>query len=128
MSFNRSDAPRLLLSALRTPGSAAFLAPTIGARVFGLTGDAETSYLVRLFAARNVALTAGLLASSGSSRRLWWQAGIACDALDVAAGLLGLREGKERSSALVDTAASATATLLGTAGLIADSRANGRGR
>lgn len=115
--MNRSDPPGLLLGALRTVGAAAFLAPKVGAKTFGVPADAEGTYLVRLFAARNVALTAGLLASRGEARRLWYQVGIACDALDVAAGLLGYRAGKERSSAAVDTGAALAATLLGVAGL-----------
>jgi hypothetical protein len=63
-----------------------------------------------------------LLPSVGeaSARRLWWQVGIACDVLDTLAGLLGLRDGKQRSSALVDTGASLVATGLGVAGLRVD--------
>lgn len=128
MTFNRSDAPRLLMAALRTPGSLAFAAPGMGAKTFGLTPDAETNYLVRLFAARNVALTIGLLASDVEARRLWWQAGIACDALDIGAALLGFREGKEHSAARADTVATSVATLLGVAGLIVESRAGRRRR
>ncbi len=120
MNLDRSDAPRLLLAALRAPGAGAFFAPRLGAKTFGLPEDGESYYLVRLFAARNVALIAGLLASDAKSRKLWWQAGILCDVLDVGAGLLGFKEGKERSSAIVDTSASLTATGLGVAGLMVD--------
>jgi len=127
MTVDRSDAPRLLLSALRAVGGGAFLAPRLGAKTFGLREDAEGSYLVRLFAARNIALTAGLLASSGRSRRTLYKVGVACDVLDIGAGLLGLHEGKERSSALIDTGASIVATGLGVAGLRVDSGRAGRG-
>jgi hypothetical protein len=120
MTFDRRDTPRLMLAALRSVGGGAFLLPRVGSRTFGLPDDAESSYLVRLFAARNIAFTAGLLASNGSARRLWWQAGVVCDALDAGAGLLGLREGKERSSAMVDTGASLVAAGLGVAGLLVD--------
>lgn len=123
MRMNASDTPALLLCALRAVGAAAFLAPAVGAKKLGIPDDAEGAYLVRLFAARNVALAGGLLASRGEARRLWYQAGIACDALDVAAGLLGFRAGKERSSAVVDTGASLVATALGVAGLLMDRRA-----
>jgi hypothetical protein len=118
--MNKRNAPRLLLCALRSVGGAAFLAPAVGAKVFGIDADAESSYLVRLFAARNAALAGGLLASGGEGRRLWYRAGIACDALDLAAGLLGFREGKERSSAAVDAGASLLFTVLGVAGLLLD--------
>jgi hypothetical protein len=117
------ETPPALLCVLRSVGGAAFLAPVIGARTFGIPADGEGTYLVRLFAARNVAFVGGLLASSGQARRLWYQAGIACDVLDVAAGLLGLRAGKPRSSAIVDTSASLVATALGVAGLVVDPRA-----
>lgn len=118
--MNRTDTPALLLGTLRAVGGAAFLAPAMGAKTFGIPTDAEGTYLVRLFAARNVALIAGLLASKGEARRLWYQAGIACDVLDIAAGLLGFRAGKDRSSATVDTAASLAATTLGVLGLLMD--------
>ena len=85
MTMNRSDTPSLLLCALRAFGGAAFLAPGVAARQLDVNDDAETMYLVRLFAARNASLVVGLLASRGETRRLWWQAGIACDALDVVA-------------------------------------------
>ncbi|HTZ44770.1 MAG TPA: hypothetical protein VMB79_12985 [Jatrophihabitans sp.] len=120
MSMAKGVSPALLLGVLRSVGAAAFLAPGAGAKTFGIPADGEGKYLVRLFAARNVALTAGLLASRGNARRLWYQAGIACDVLDLGAGLIGFAEGKKRSSATVDTAASLLATAFGVAGLLRD--------
>lgn len=116
--MDRRNTPSMLLCTLRSVGGAAFLAPSIGARKLGLEDDEHGTYMVRLFAARNIALAGGLLFSRGEARRLWYQAGIVCDALDVAAGVLGLRAGKERSAAAVDTGASLVATLLGVAGLL----------
>jgi hypothetical protein len=118
--MNKRDTPALLLSTLRAVGGAAFLAPTVGTKTFGITDDAEGAYLVRLFAARNIAFAAGVLLSKGNSRRLWYQAGVICDALDVAAGLIGFREGKKRSSAAVDTGAAFAFTLIGLAGMLAE--------
>jgi hypothetical protein len=118
--MKKTDTPGLLLCTLRGVGAAAFLAPAAGARTFGIGDGAEEAYLVRLFAARNVALTAGLLASRGEARRLWYQVGIACDVLDIGAGLLGFRGGKKRSSAAVDTGASLIAMVLGVTGLLMD--------
>ncbi|HET6633453.1 MAG TPA: hypothetical protein VFH77_00345 [Streptomyces sp.] len=118
--MNTRNTPALLLCALRSVGGAAFVAPAAGTRTFGIEDDAEGTYLVRLFAARNLAFAAGVLASRGRARRLWYQAGIACDALDTAAGLLGLRAGKKPSSAAVDTGAALAATLLGVAGLLTE--------
>jgi hypothetical protein len=111
---------RRLLVALRLPGAGAFAAPRLASGALALEASPQSAYLVRLFAARNVALSAGLWRSAVPARRLWWQAGIVCDALDVAAGLLALREGKRRSSALVDTGIALAATALGVAGLLAE--------
>jgi hypothetical protein len=122
MTVERRNAPLALLSGLRLIGGGAFLLPRVGVKQLGLHDDVESAYMMRLFAARNIAMTLGLLASNGSSRKLWWQAGIACDVLDAAAGLLALREGKPRQSAIVDTSASLVATGLGVAGLVTDGR------
>lgn len=116
--MNRSDTPAVLLSALRTVGAAAFLAPAVGVKKLHINEDADGEYLVRLFAARNVALIVGVLASKGETRKLWLKAGILCDGLDVAAGLIGHRKGRLRKSTVIDTGAAATATLLGLAGLL----------
>jgi hypothetical protein len=116
--MNRSDTPRALMCALRSVGAAAFLAPAVGRKTFGV-GE-EGTYLVRLFAARNVALVGGLLASDREGRRSWYQAGIACDVLDVGAGLLKLRVSTDRASTLVHTGASVLGTLIGVAGLLVD--------
>lgn len=120
--MSNKNLPALLLSALRTVGAGAIVAPALGAKVFGISDDGEGKYLVRLFAARNLAFVGGLLLSRGESRKLWYQAGIACDSLDVAAGLIAYREGKPTKSATIDTGAALAATLLGVAGMIADRR------
>lgn len=117
--MNRGNTPTLALCALRAVGSSAFLAPGLGAKTFGVPADAEGNYLVRLFAARNVALAGGLLVGRGEARRLFLKAGVVCDVLDIAAGLLGYREGKDAKSATVDTGASLAATALGVAALLA---------
>lgn len=118
--MSKNNIPALLLGLLRTVGGGAIVAPGLGAKVFGVPEDGEGKYLVRLFAARNLAFTAGLLLSKGGARRLWWQMGIACDALDVGAGLIAFREGKPTKSATIDTGAAALATVLGVAGLAVD--------
>jgi hypothetical protein len=111
---------RLLLGGLRLATAGSFVAPRLAARAFAVEASPQSAYLVRLFAARNVALAAGLWISPAPARRLWWQTGIACDALDVGAALLALREGKPRSAALADAAAALVATGLGVAGLLAE--------
>lgn len=120
IKVDREEAPRLGLVALRLFGGGAWALPRVAVKTLGLHDDAESSYLVRLFAARNLALAAGLAAAPRRSRRLWWQVGIACDALDAAAGLLAGLDGKPRESAAVDAGASLVATGLGVAGLITE--------
>lgn len=120
--MSKNNIPALLLGLLRTVGGGAIVAPGVGAKVFGVSDDGEGKYLIRLFAARNLAFTAGLLLSKGNARRLWWQAGIACDSLDVAAGLIAFREGKPTKSATIDTGAALAATVLGVAGLLMDNQ------
>jgi hypothetical protein len=119
--MKKTDAPGLLLCTLRSGvGATAFLAPAVAARSFHIGDGADEAYLVRLFAARNLAFTAGLLASRGQARRLWYKAGIICDVLDIGAGLLGFRAGKKPSSAAADTGASLAATVLGVSALLVD--------
>jgi hypothetical protein len=122
VSLERRDLPLAALSTLRLAGGAAFALPRVGVRQLGLHDDPESAYLMRLFAARNLAMTAGLLLARGDARKLWWQAGIACDVLDAGAGVLGARDGKERKDAIVDTCASLLAAGLGVAGLAAERR------
>jgi hypothetical protein len=115
--MNKSDTSALLLSTLRAVGGAAFLAPSVAVRKLEVNEDANGEFLYRMFAARNVALIIGVMASRGEARRLWYKAGVVCDALDVAAGLLGHRAGRKRKATAIDTGAAAVATLIGLAAL-----------
>jgi hypothetical protein len=77
------------LAAMRiVAGALAWLDPRRTARVFGLTGDAH--YALRLFGIRDVVLGIGTLVSSGSQRRAFAAAGLACDAADGVAGAMGM--------------------------------------
>jgi hypothetical protein len=121
--MTRSDKAALLLAFGRGAiGGAAFLMPTRGVETFGIGSGPEGNYLVRLFAARNMILAGALLGSRGDARRLWYKANIIVDVIDVASGLIGLREGKPRSSAAIDTSAAAVGAFLGVVGLVFDGR------
>jgi hypothetical protein len=75
-------------------GVAAWAAPNLTGRLFGMDpdGNPQSSYLGRLFGARDVALGAGVLRSPRKQKDTWVAAGMACDVADVAAGALaGLR-------------------------------------
>lgn len=76
-------------------GAGAWLTPRLSGRLFGLNpdGNPQSPYLARLFGVRDVALAAGLSASTGEARALWLRVGIACDLADAAAGVLAGRRG-----------------------------------
>lgn len=77
-------------------GTGAWIAPRLAGRLFGAGPSAspQLPYVVRLFAVRDVALGLGLGLSGADSRRLWLQAGIACDLADAVAGVLAGRAGQ----------------------------------
>jgi hypothetical protein len=86
----------LLISIRVAIGTGAWLAPSLAGRLFGLDAEAnpQLPYVGRLFGVRDVALGAGLQLSSASSRRLWLQLGLLCDAADVLSGLVAGRNGE----------------------------------
>lgn len=89
--------PTNILVAIRANiGLGAWLAPGLAGRLFGLDAEAnpQLPYMGRLFGVRDVALGAGVAASSGNARRLWLQLGLLCDAADAAAGLIAGRNGE----------------------------------
>ena len=90
-------------------GSGAWLAPNLSGRLFGLdpAGNPQLPYVGRLFGARDVALGAGALRSSRKNKEAWLTAGLACDAADVAAGVLAGARGQLPlvSAAMVSTTA-----------------------
>ena len=95
-------------------GFGAWAMPGLTGKLFGLDfgDDSESVYLGRLFGVRDVALGIGAMTTTGETRRLWWQLGVACDLADAAAGVLGLRAGlPKRGGAL------ATLTALSAAGM-----------
>src|SRR3954454_2708979 len=70
-------------------GALTFLSPSFAARLFLLDprSNPQLSYMSRLFAAREVALGALTLASSGAARRRLVQLGVAVDGADALTGL-----------------------------------------
>src|SRR3954452_10494067 len=67
-------------------GVSAWAAPDLSSRLFGLDPDAnpQASYLGRLFGVRDLVLGVGTLRAEPPARKLWLQAGIACDLADAA--------------------------------------------
>ena len=109
------------LSALRLAvGVSSWATPRTAGKLFGLDADAnpQAPYLARLFGIRDVALAWGALSSTGSAQRQWLVAGLACDAADAVAGIVGGRAGylPQVTSVLV-TGTALSAALLGAAAL-----------
>ncbi len=91
-------------------GVGAYVAPNLAGRLFGLDpdGNPQSSYLGRLFGARDVALGAGAIRSSKKQKDAWVAAGMACDVADVGAGALaGIRGTIPASAAVMVTGTAA---------------------
>ncbi|MES9543104.1 MULTISPECIES: hypothetical protein [unclassified Actinomadura] len=71
-------------------GLAALAVPRLTVKLMGLGGGADPGrdLMVRMFAAREIALGAGyLLSGDDSGRRLWARIGLAVDSIDLVSGL-----------------------------------------
>jgi hypothetical protein len=104
-------------------GAVSWIAPGAAGRLFGMdvAANPQAPYLGRLFGARDVALAAGTLTTTGESQDLWLKAGIGCDIADAAAGLAAWRGGYLSSfSGLLVTAAALNGVALGLMALRGD--------
>lgn len=109
--------PLLALSVLRsTAGLISWVSPAHSWRVFGLGSMSQTGSagaVTRLFGIRDVALGMALHHPSSEVRTAAVQAGVAIDALDVAASVLGRRAGAPASSLLGVAAGASLFVALG---------------
>jgi hypothetical protein len=119
--------PSRILSSLRVAiGVGAWATPNLTGRLFGLDpkGNPQSAFLARLFGVRDIALGVGTTATSGGSRRMWWQLGIACDLMDAAAAALAARNGTVPKAAAIMAGGTALAAAgLGAAALAGDDAA-----
>ncbi len=109
---------RDLMSASRAAvGAGTWLAPGPSWRTFGLGSLADAGpsagIISRLFGARELALALGVRHPDPAVRRVVLQAGVAIDSIDVAASLIGLRNGAPRATLLGVAAGAATFVVLG---------------
>ncbi len=116
--------PAKILSGIRLGvGAGAWIAPGVAGRVFGLSpaDNPQLAYMARLFGARDVALAIGTNQTTGPSRRVWWQIGIATDLADAVAAYLGARNGTLSTFTAVTAGGTAiAAAALGVAAMQAD--------
>lgn len=119
-----APAPAQLLSGIRLGvGAGAWLAPTLTGRLFGLdpAANPQLAFMARLFGARDLALAVGSTTASKDARLLWFQVGLACDALDVGAACLARRSGSvSKATALLAGGTALTAVALGAAAMSAE--------
>ena len=98
-------------------GLGAYALPELTGKIFGFdTENQETKYMARLFGIRDVILGAGVLASSGDARKLWWRLGIVADAGDAGAGYMGLKSGAPKRAMIMSTLTALSAVGMGIAG------------
>jgi hypothetical protein len=101
-------------------GVAAWLLPNLTARLFGVRpkDNPQASFVTRLFGVRDAALGVAQMQSTGETRRLAWQLGIAVDAADAAAALLAARRGAlPKPAALMAGTVALGAVAMGVAAL-----------
>ncbi|CAN5503971.1 hypothetical protein BH23ACT9_BH23ACT9_18120 [soil metagenome] len=111
------------LAYLRLGLGAMWLTPRLGAKIFGLDPDQQTSvkFLARLFAVRDVALGAALLQAGPADADRQVDLGIMVDAADLAAIVMaGARREIGARTVLLGGAAAGTAVVLGLLGRDAD--------
>ncbi|WP_148616238.1 hypothetical protein [Nocardioides rubriscoriae] len=111
-----------ILSASRAAvGAGTWAAPGPSWRTFGLGSLADAGpsagIISRLFGARELALALGLRHPDPAVRRVVLQAGLAIDSIDVAASLIGLRNGAPRATLLGVAAGAASFVALGAVAL-----------
>ena len=102
-------------------GAVSVANPPLAVKAFGLdvVGNPQTSFVMRLFGAREVALGAATLVASGRGRAGLVLLGIGVDAADAYAGLVGPKEDAiDQRAGTVMTAVAGGAVLAGLLGLL----------
>jgi hypothetical protein len=114
--MNRDSAIKQLVAIRAVVGAAAWVAPRVSARAFGLKSDEnpQAPYIGRLFGARDVALAYGAMSTGGAEQNRWLAAALGCDIADAAAGIAAWRAGYlSPFSSLLVTAAALNGVALG---------------
>ena len=93
--MDRESAIKQLVGIRAAVGAAAWIAPTLFGKPFGLRTEdnPQSPYVARLFGARDVALAYGAKSTSGAEQDRWLTAALGCDIADAAAGIAGWRGG-----------------------------------
>jgi len=111
------------ISAFRAFGGLAiWIVPDLTVRTYGGTMDSGSRLLGRLAGARETALAVGPLLSDGEDRRRWLGLGLACDAADATATLIGRGDDMSPMSAALCFTTYAVSAALTSAALRSVSR------
>lgn len=106
-------------------GALSVARPDVAAKSFGLdvVANPQTTFMTRLFGAREIALGAATLAASGKGRTGLVLLGVGVDGADAYAGLVGPKaDGIDQRSGTVMTAVAGGAVLAGLLGLVPTKR------
>lgn len=93
--MDRESAVKQLVAIRAAVGAAAWIAPRLSAKPFGLSveDNPQSPYIGRLFGARDVALAYGAKTTTGEEQDRWLTAALGCDVADAAAAIAGWRAG-----------------------------------
>lgn len=123
MTITAEKALTGMLTIRTAMAASTYLAPRPSAKVYGLdpANNPQLPYLGRVYAARDLALAAGTIKTTGPTRRTLLQL---CLAIDIADTVSALAAGKAgyipRAGAAFLTAAAVSAAVLGAYPLLAD--------
>lgn len=128
MTLPSSPTGRVLLGARTALGLSTLLAPRLAGRTFLLSPEENPQLAVigRMWGVRNLALAAGMYASSGPNRAQWWRLQPAVDVLDFLAIAAEWRRGAVPGPAAGLMAATALlAAALGSLSVAGESEGGG---
>lgn len=115
-SINQHPAATTMSVIRMSAGGISWAAPGLSSRVFGLgklPDDASVGLVTRLFGVRDLVLGAALHYPEPAVQKAVLQAGLVCDAADVAASLIALRAGAPKTTLLGATAGAGLFLVLG---------------
>lgn len=116
MTSNQHPAATAMSAMRMFAGGISWAAPSLSSRLFGLgrlPDDANAGLVTRLFGVRDLVLGVALHHPEPAVQKAVLQAGLVCDAADVAASLIALRAGAPKTMLMGVTAGAGLFLALG---------------
>lgn len=116
MTSNQHPAASAMSAMRMFAGGISWATPSLSSRLFGLgrlPDDANAGLVTRLFGVRDLVLGAALHHPEPAVQKAVLQAGLVCDAADVAASLIALRAGAPKTMLMGVTAGAGLFLALG---------------